>query len=89
MPDDYIPNAVNEGKRQAYWHIIEECLAGLGMVLDPADIQMRELYYLRERGETYAALRALCARYGDNEWDYSTYVPDILTHHLGRLPEEQ
>ncbi len=51
---------------------------------------MRELGYataspgpwLLEREGVIALLRQLCATYGDNDWDETLWLPDVLEKHL-------
>jgi predicted secreted protein len=37
-----------------------------------------------ERLEAVAALRALCARHGDNDWSDNLNLSDVIEKHLGR-----
>lgn len=86
MDTDAEDQLIHAGKRAAYWNIINMCLQELGILgMLVTDIQLREVYWLQERDETFAKLRELCAEYGDNDWDYTSYIPDVLEKHLGRL----
>jgi len=42
---------------------------------------------LSEREAVISALRDLCAKWGDNEWDESDHLGDVLRKHLGDLLE--
>ncbi len=37
-----------------------------------------------EREETIQALRNVCEDHGDNEWDESLHLADVIDKHLGR-----
>lgn len=39
-------------------------------------------YYIAEREDTMRVLRALCEEFGDNDWEYDLYLPDIIEKHL-------
>lgn len=37
-----------------------------------------------ERDDAIKTLRQLCAEFGDNDWDDSLHLSDIINKHLGR-----
>jgi hypothetical protein len=73
MTDKY-----EEGYRAAHRHIISNCLRHV----DPENRSEAALKI--ERDEAIAKLREICAIYGDNKWEDSLNLPDILEKHLFR-----
>ena len=69
---DYI-----EGLRRAWLSIFQQCLIELGEEVDSARCIM-------ERQEAVAALRRVCSRFGDNDWEDDLYLSDIIDKHLAR-----
>ena len=67
------------GGRVAWLAMLQMCLRELG-VDDPAAGQAR---WVSEREQTVDALRQLCERHGDNEWDESLHLADVVDKHLG------
>ena len=41
-----------------------------------------------ERREAVAALRTICADYGDNDWPGDLHLADVIEKHLGRHLDE-
>lgn len=66
-----------EGNRRAYLSMLRE----IRTYLD--DDHAREVNWLIERQEAVAALRRLCARFGDNDWPDNLYLADVIEKHLG------
>jgi hypothetical protein len=68
-----------DGQRSAWVHLLGECLRQLGYDSPEAGAAR----WVKEREEAVAALRGLCGEFGDNDWDESLYLPDVLDKHLG------
>ena len=68
-----------EGSRRAWMNVLLHAAKQLG-VEDPLS---KTAYLIAEREEAKQALRAICAKYGDNEWDESLHLRDIIEEHLG------
>jgi hypothetical protein len=66
------------GSQVAWLSMLRICVRELGASLG-ADEQAA---WVIERAETVAALRELCARVGDNEWDDSLHLADVIRKHL-------
>jgi len=70
----------DEGRRRAWMHMLQTCLHALG-VDDPVATHAA---WVLERQEALAVLRTLCASHGNNAWEDSLSLADILERHLGR-----
>jgi hypothetical protein len=66
------------GSRAAWKMMLNTCLQMLGH--DAPDVAR----LISEREETIALLRSECAEWGDNDWDSSLHLTDILSKHLFR-----
>lgn len=69
--------AYMRGSRAVWQRLLGECLRSLGE--DAGDKHGR----VTERVAAIAALRSLCAEFGDNEWDEDLHLADIIDKHLG------
>lgn len=67
------------GKKNAWLDIINEAL--LNLTDDPAAMAAQ---WASERFAAVAALRAICASHGDNEWPDNLHLADVIEKHLGR-----
>jgi hypothetical protein len=67
------------GNRAAWLRMLRECLRQLG-IDDPDAGRAR---WIQERQDSIAALRMLCDDFGDNEWEDSLYLSDVIEKHLG------
>jgi hypothetical protein len=67
------------GNRAAWLRMLGECLRQLG-IDDPEAGRAR---WIQEREDSIAALRMLCDDFGDNEWEDSLYLADVIEKHLG------
>jgi predicted secreted protein len=66
------------GARAAWTQVLRQAM----QELDAGEKTIAAL--VLEREAAVAALRALCAKHGDNEWDESLHLADIIEKHLGR-----
>jgi len=66
------------GSRAAYTAMLRECLRQLNYdtVKNPS--------WILEREAAITQLRDLCEQFGDNDWDESLNLADIIEKHLGR-----
>lgn len=82
-----IPNyaqGVIEGTRQAWNTMLRLCLTGAGVT----DTQAQVIMQASERADALKVLRQICAEHGDNEWEDSLSLADILDKHLFRHLED-
>ena len=68
------------GQRQAYMHILRDCLRFLG--IDAPTGTKRLVARVIEREEAVLALRRLCEEFGDNDWPDNLALSDIIEKHL-------
>ena len=69
-----------DGQRSAYRRILRDALGGLSY--SDEDLTVPRL--IEEREQAIAVLRLLCADFGDNDWDATMHLGDIIDKHLGR-----
>jgi len=72
---DYI-----RGHRAALTSMLQQVLGDLGY----QDTEATLAKWILEREATVAALRSVCAAYGDNDWDERLHLADVVEKHLGR-----
>jgi hypothetical protein len=72
-----------EGQRQVWVKLMRLCLSELGY--DSAEATPHR--WISEREEAISILRRLCDDFGDNEWDESLHLADIIDKHLGKYLE--
>ena len=78
-PDEH-DVAYTEGQRAALCGILREVLRQLGYDSpDTACVQ-----WVVEREAAIAQLRSLCEEVGDNHWDESLNLADVIDKHLAR-----
>lgn len=70
--------AYMQGQRAVYSKILADAVAHLGHT----DVSAAQL--IAEREEAIAILHDLCAEFGDNEWEPSLHLADIIDKHLGK-----
>lgn len=68
------------GKRAALTGILRHLLRELGYDSKEAE----KTRWIIEREEAIAQLRDLCGEVGDNEWDESLHLADVIEKHLTR-----
>ena len=68
------------GNRAAWLSMLQSCLRQLG--IDDEDAGRAR--WVSEREQTVAALRSVCERHGDNEWDEDLHLADVVSKHLER-----
>lgn len=68
------------GYRAALTGMLAHCLSELGY----EDTEATRARWIVEREATIAALRDVCRAYGDNDWDKSLHLADVVEKHLGR-----
>ena len=67
----------NRGYRAAWEAILRQALTHV----DDASMRTRSELAL-ERSQVVTLLRQVCERAGDNDWDESLYLPDVIENHL-------
>lgn len=78
------------GNRAAWVHILNTALGELGYDQSARKTPARSVAQLAaEREAVIASLRSLCAEYGDNDWDESLHLADVVEHHLVRPMRER
>jgi hypothetical protein len=73
-----------DGQRSAWLALYRACLRHLGYTAQAGPTAPSQEAWIIEREETIAVLRALCREHGDNEWDATLSLADILDKHLGK-----
>lgn len=73
-------NSYEQGSRMAYTLVLQRCLQGLGY----DDEKAAESRWIVEREAAISALRDICSQYGDNDWDETLHLADIIEKHLHR-----
>lgn len=68
------------GQRQVWRKLFAQCVHELGLKGDELKVAM----LLKELEDTRASLRILCEDFGDNDWDDSLHLADVVDKHLGR-----
>ncbi len=68
------------GSRAIAAHILGECCAELGY----DNLVAASAKFILEREAIVAQLRLLCEDYGDNDWDETCHLGDVIDKHLGR-----
>lgn len=71
------------GNRAAWRSILQQALRELGAEGHTVES------LVAEREAAIAALRHLCDAWGDNDWDESLHLADIIEKHLARHLEEE
>ena len=66
------------GNRTAWTQMLQHCVAALG------EEARTQASWLVEREEAIAALREVCARFGDNDWDERLGLAEVIQNHLAR-----
>lgn len=72
----------NNGWRMAHSRIMAECMRELDLPMGDPTLKLAQL--ADERVKAIAALRDLCASFGDNDWDDDLNLYDIIEKHLAR-----
>jgi hypothetical protein len=67
------------GQRSAWRALLSQCLNELGYGKDP---DARKAGWITEREAAIAMLRMACDEFGDNDWDESLHLADIIEKHL-------
>ncbi len=82
--DDDSEQAYLAGKRMAWMELLAAALRSLDDGKEYTVVQM-EL----QRQETIAAMRSICAEFGDNDWPDSLHPADVIEKHLARHLRER
>mgnify|MGYP003479727811 FL=1 len=82
----------SEGCASVYCEFLMAAVRGLGRPAVGADATPDQLrarigVLEAERSASVAALRVLCAEYGDNDWTDDHYLPQVIEDNLGRYLE--
>jgi predicted secreted protein len=75
---DRIDRAYILGQRSVWLNLLRQALPELN-----AETRS-QLSWVSEREQAIAALRRVCEEHGDNDWDESLHLADIIDKHLGR-----
>lgn len=73
-------SAYERGRRSAYQSLLADIIRELGY----DTIDARKAKWIVEREDVVAALRAVCEDYGDNDWDETLSLADVIDKHLHR-----
>jgi hypothetical protein len=84
MDEEAYDRAWMQGRHSALNSIMLQCLRELGY--SEREAQIAKL--AAEREEAIAMLRQVCAEHGDNDWEDSLHLADIIENHLWRHLEE-
>lgn len=69
------------GQRSAWRHVMSVALGQLAYdSTDKAELIVERL--IAEREDIISVLRRLCAHYGDNDWDETLHLGDVIEKHL-------
>ena len=74
--------AYEEGERAVWMMLLRQAVQHLGLEALPQG-------WTIERLDTLQILRQMCARYGDNDWDDTLHLGDVLEKHLWKHLEIQ
>lgn len=72
------------GQRVVWTNLLAQCLRELGYESSEA----QHAAWIKEREQTIAALREVCAEHGDNDWDDKLHLADIINKHLADYLDE-
>lgn len=75
----YVDGFKNEMKPAMYGLV--SAIDAAGFVIVP---KQKDKWVDRERATTIAALRSLCAEFGDNDWPDDLHLADVVEKHLGK-----
>lgn len=70
--------AFAHGSRTAWAMMLLECLRQLGYD-DPGAVRHQ---WVAEREQAVLALRSVCERFGDNDWEPTLNLADVISKHL-------
>ena len=73
-------DSYEQGSRMAWRLMLQKCCQELGY----DDPEAGKVRWIVERQEALNALRSVCADYGDNNWESSLHLADIIDKHLHR-----
>lgn len=68
-----------QGSNRAWMTMLAQCMRELG---DFAEHDQARAVAMR--AETIAALRSICAEFGDNDWPDNLHPADVIEKHLAR-----
>ena len=71
-------NAYSQGSNAAWRAMLGECLRHLGA----EDSDAARVRWVAERADIVAALRRVCADFGDNDWPDDAHLGDVIDKHL-------
>ena len=72
------------GNRAAWRRILGTCIRELGYPPpdDGPSLETRHPAAISEREDVIVALRSLCERFGDNDWDEHLHLADVINKNL-------
>lgn len=73
------------GHRAVWTNLLGQCLRELGY----NSLQSTQKNWIIEREEASRQLRKLCAEFGDNDWNESASLGDVIEKHLGQYLNDQ
>lgn len=69
-----------QGSRMAWLNMLGMCLRNL----DIDDPERQKAAWVSEREEIIQQLRTICEEFGDNDWDETLHLADIIDKHLAK-----
>lgn len=72
------------GLRTAYRFMMLHCMRNLDIDADITSLEKKVAQLTAEREEAISVLRSLCEDCGDNDWEETLHLADIIDKHLGK-----
>lgn len=69
-----------QGSRAAWSAMLQQCLINLGY----EDLEAQKMRWILERESAITQLRNVCEAFGDNEWEESLNLADVIEKHLAK-----
>ena len=69
-----------QGERAVWRSLLQECLQNLGY----GNTESNAHNWILEREAVIAQLRDVCETFGDNDWDESLHLADVVEKHLSK-----
>jgi len=69
------------GSRSVWRKLLRDCMTGLGFK-GKRDPEAHRVALLVEREDVVEQLRCVCEDHGDNDWDDTAHLGDVIEKHL-------